>query len=136
VVGNVLSITDPAAPTAAQQLASAQAAQLGKMFSAYAAATAQNVTLTTAGAVTKAFQADPQAIANVQAMLAAYKTAVPTGFYWVSADNTQVPFTLADLQGLAKAMGDQGWTAFQNLQNRKASINAATTVAAVQAVVW
>lgn len=117
-------------------LAQTQALKLGAMYAAYQSAIAQNVPLTTAAGVSKAFQADPQSIANVQAMLAAYKTAVPTGFYWVSADNTQVPFTLADLQGLARVMGDQGWAAFQQLQQRKASIGAATTVAAVQAVTW
>jgi hypothetical protein len=117
-------------------LAQAQAAQIALMAAAYQGAIAQNVTFTTAGGVSKAFQADPGSISNVQSMLAAYKTAVPTGFYWLAADNTQVAFTLADLQGLAKAMGDQGWSAFQRLQVAKASIAAAMTVAAAQAVVW
>lgn len=119
-----------------QSLSGAQAQQIGKMYFAYEAAIAQDVSFTTAALVTKMFQADPQSVANAQAMLAAYKIAVPAGFYWVSRDNTQVAFTLADLQGLAKAMGDQGWGAFQTLQTRKASILAGTTIAAVQAVVW
>ena len=132
--GGVFSPPTATVPTLGQ----AQAAQLAVMAQAYQTAISQNVTFTTAGAVTKAFQADPASLANVQYMLAAYTAngAVPTGFYWLSADDTQVPFTLADLQGVAKAMGDQGWAAFQNLQNRKAAILAASTVAAVQSVVW
>lgn len=119
-----------------QTVAAAQAMQIAKMVSAYQGAIAVDVSFTTAAAVTKLFQADANSVANAQAMLAAYKAAVPAGFYWVAKDNTQVPFTLADLQGLAKAMGDQGWAAFQNLQARKASILAATTITAVQAIAW
>lgn len=126
-----LAFVDPAAT-----LPGAQAAQMAAMGAAYQSAIAAGVTFMTAAGVTKAFQSDAQSVANAQAMLTAYKTAVPTGFYWVSADDTQVPFTLADLQGLAKTMGDLGWSCFQQLQQRKASIKAATTIAAVQAVTW
>jgi len=128
------SFAAPAGPTLAQT----QTAQIALLAQSYQTAIAQSVTFTTAGNITKSFQADPGSISNVQNMLAAYtaKGSVPTGFYWLAADNTQVTFTLADLQGLAKAMGDQGWTAFQHLQTQKAAISAATTVAAVQAIVW
>lgn len=123
----------PPSPTFAQLVA----AQIGLMYAAYQAAIAQDVSFTTAAGVLKTFQSDPQSISNAQAMLAAYgASGVPSGFYWVAKDNTQVPFTLADLQGLAKTMGDQGWSAFQRLQARKASILAAGTIAEVQAVVW
>lgn len=122
----------------APTLTQAQASQIDLMAQSYQSAIAQNVTFTTASGVTKAFQADPGSISNVQNMLAAYtaKGSVPTGFYWVSADNTQVPFTMADLQGLAKAMGDQGWAAFQRLQLVKQQIQSATTVSAVQSVAF
>ena len=62
--------------------------------------------------------------------------ATPDGFYWKASDNTQVPFTLADLQGLYQAILAQGWAAFQKRTTLKAQISAATTVAAVQAVNW
>ncbi|WP_407945730.1 DUF4376 domain-containing protein [Paraburkholderia elongata] len=58
------------------------------------------------------------------------------GFYWKSSDNTEVPFALADLKGLYAAMLAQGWAAFQKLQTFKAQVSTATTVIAVQAVVW
>lgn len=122
---------------APQSVPVARDMQADLMAQAYAQAIAKNIKFKTAAAVSKSFQADPESIDGAQRMLAAYSSSgVPTGFYWIAADNTQVPFTLADLQGLAKAMGDQGWSAFQRLQDRKAAILAATTIEAVQAIVW
>jgi hypothetical protein len=119
-------------------LAQAQAAQTAAMYAAYQNAITQAVSFTTAGTVTKTFQADTGSQMVLMQATQGYMAAglVPTGFYWVAADNTQVPFTLADLTGLYAAMLAQGWTAFQNLQTRKAAIRAATTVAAVQAIAW
>jgi hypothetical protein len=62
--------------------------------------------------------------------------AAPSEFYWVAADNVQVPFTLPDLKGLYLAMLARGCAAFLQLPTLKAQINAATTLAAVQAIVW
>jgi len=122
----------------ASTLAGAQAAKVAALVGAYQSAIAQPVNFTTAGGVAKAFQADANSIANLQAMLAAFTPAgkAPTGFYWVAADNTQVPFTLADMQGLAASIGAQGWTSFQHLQAQKAAVLAATTVSAVNAISW
>lgn len=88
----------------------------------YAQAIAQPVTITTHAGVTKAYQADPASRQNVHDMLTAYAPsgALPADFYWVAADNTQVPFVLSDLQELAAALGAQGWSAFQKLQTLKA----------------
>ncbi len=61
---------------------------------------------------------------------------VPTGFYWLDANNAQVPMTFAQLQGLAGVMLAQGQAAFAKLQAKKTAVRDATTVAAVQAVVW
>jgi len=121
-----------------EPLDSAIASQLATLTAACAAAVAAPVNFTTAGKVTKTFQADPSSVANLQATLAGLSSAqaTPAGFYWVSADNTPVPFTYADLQGLAAAMLAQGWVAFQHLQAQKAAVKAATTTAAVTAVVW
>jgi hypothetical protein len=119
-------------------LASAQTAQIAQMYEDYANAIAQPVAYTSKSGVAKTYQADPTSISNVNDMLSAYvgAQATPAGFYWVAEDNTKVPFTYADLQGLAAAMGAQGWAAFQNLQAKKTSIKSATTVPAVQAVTW
>ncbi|WP_326489860.1 DUF4376 domain-containing protein [Paraburkholderia sp. HP33-1] len=63
-------------------------------------------------------------------------SSTPAGFYWKAADNTLVPFTLPDLQGLYTTILAQGWVAFQKRTTLKEEIAAATTIAAVQAIVW
>ena len=136
-----LDVTDLTADDLAAMtptLAQAQSQQLGMLATAYATAVVQPVSYTSKGGVTKSYQADATSQANVQAALVGYTPvgAVPAGFYWVASDNTQVPFTLADIQGLASAMLAQGWSAFQHLQAQKAAILAASSVAAVQAVTW
>jgi len=138
VVNGALTQTDPNAPTAAQLLAQAQAAQIATLTAAYQQAIQDPVSYTSKGGVTKTYQADPGSVANLQNMLLAFGATqtVPSGFYWVAADNTQVPFTYADMQGLAQALGAQGAAAFQHLQTQKAAVKAATTVAEVQAVTW
>jgi hypothetical protein len=138
VVNGALTQTNPNAPTAAQLLAKAQKSQLTTLTAAYQTAIVQPVSYTSKGGVTKTYQADPGSLSNLQNTLLGLQAAgaTPSGFYWVSADNTQVPFTYADLQGLAAAMLAQGWAAFQKLQTLKAEVNAATSVSAVQAVVW
>jgi hypothetical protein len=115
-----------------------QAAQIGQLAAGYAAAIAQPVNFTTAAGVTKTFQADQASIQNLSSMLAAFTPAgaVPSGFYWVAADNTKVPFTLVDMQGLAAALGSQGWDAFQRLQQRKAAVLAASSAPSIAAVIW
>lgn len=126
------------APSAAFLLTQAQSSQVDVLAQAYAAAIAQPVSYTTKAGVAKTYQADPGSVSNLQNTLLGLQAAqaTPTGFYWVAADNTQVPFTYADLQALAAAMLAQGWAAFQKLQTLKAQVAAATTVTAVQAVTW
>jgi hypothetical protein len=125
-------------PTDAQVLAAAQVEQAEAIMAAYQTAISQPVSFTTAGGMTKTFQADPDSQTLLVATTQGYTLAgaVPSGFYWVSADNTEVPFTLADLSGLYAATLAQGWLAFQKKQALKAQINSAATVAAVQAITW
>jgi hypothetical protein len=61
---------------------------------------------------------------------------VPASFAWLDVNNLPVPMTYAELQGLAGAMLAQGYAAFQNLQTKKASVASATSVIAVQAIVF
>jgi hypothetical protein len=135
-----MSTTPPTivAASSAQLLAQAQTAQIATLYAAYQQAIQTPVSYTSKGGVTKLYQADPGSVSNLQGMLLAFGStqAAPSGFYWVSADNTQVPFTYADMQGLALALGTQGAAAFQHLQTQKAAILAATTVDAVQAITW
>lgn len=120
----------------AESLPVAQATQVGILSLAYQSAIAADVSFTTAAGVAQTYQADPVSVANLTSMLLAFPSGTPSGFYWLAADNTQVTFTHADLQGLAAAMGAQGNTAFQHLQSLKAQVRAATTPSAVQAVTW
>jgi len=115
-----------------------QTTQTALMEQAYSNAVAQDVSFTTGAGVTKTYQADPDSQDILNKTLNVCKTAgaVPDGFWWKPKDNTLVPFTLADLAGLASAMLDQGWAAFQKLTARKNSITAATTSAAVKAITW
>ncbi|KVH51166.1 DUF4376 domain-containing protein [Burkholderia diffusa] len=131
------ALTSPP-PPAAPTLDQVRAMQGAMLLAAYLAATQQSVSFTTAAAVTQTFQADSRSQQTLQIATQGYDLAgaVPNGFYWVAADNTQVPFTLADLKGLYAAMLAQGWAAFQRLQDRKAALAAATTAADMQAVGW
>jgi len=117
-------------------LAQAQTSQIQTLAKAYQTAIAQPVTYTSKGGVTKLYQADPQSIANLSQMMLAFvgTQILPIGFYWVCADNTKVPFVYADLQGLAAAMGAQGFAAFDTLQTKKAQVLAAADVVTVQAI--
>ena len=118
-------------------LQQAQEAQIQALVKAYQSAIAQPVSYTSKGGATKFYQADAQSIANLSQMMLAFvgTQILPTGFYWVCADNTKVPFVYADLQGLAAAMGAQGFAAFDSLQTKKAAVLSATTVQAVQAII-
>ncbi|MEC5405134.1 DUF4376 domain-containing protein [Paraburkholderia sp. MPAMCS5] len=132
------ALNAPAALTPAQLLSAAQASQSTLIDAAYYVAIQQNVTFKTAAGVTKTFQADADSQTLVMQATQGYQIAgaTPAGFYWKAADNTLVPFTLADLQGLYTTILAQGWAAFQKRTTLKAQIEAATNVAAVQAVVW
>lgn len=131
--------TEPT-PTSAELLAAAQQAQVRTLTQAYQAAAVAPVTYTASAANSpiKQYQADEQSVYNLQASLAGCQASgeTPTGFFWVAADNTQVPFTYADLQGLAAAIFAQASAAFGKLQTLKAQVNEATTVQSVQSVTW
>lgn len=113
----------------ADQITPAKAAQNAVLASAYAAAIQIPVAY-----MATTFQADSGSQDTLTKCLVA--GSVPAGFYWLDANNAQVPMTFAQLQGLAGAMLTQGQTAFARLQTRKSAVLAAATVAAVQAVVW
>jgi Domain of unknown function (DUF4376) len=124
----------PPPPTLAQ----VQTTQNATLTAAYNTATHADITYTSKGGITETYQANPMSISNLQNMILAFAQTqtMPTGFFWVASDNTQVPFTYADLQALGNALGVRGATLFAELQMLKAQVNAATTVAAVQAITF
>lgn len=84
------------------------------------------------------YQTDSNSVHNLQASIAGCMSTqvTPTGFYWVSANNTQVPFAYSDLVALAALIFQQGAVAFQHLQSKKAQVNAATNISIVLGIVW
>lgn len=127
----------PAAATAAEVVAFAQTRQLTVLAADYANAVGTSVNYTSKGGVSKLHQADESSVANLSKMLLAFAGgSVPAGFAWLSEDNTAVPFLYSDLQSLADAIGTQAYAAFVHLQQRKAAVRAAMTVADVAGVVW
>jgi len=131
LTGDVVTVSyGTPTPLALEQV---QGAKIAELNSAYAASIVAPVIYNG-----KTFQADETAVANLTKMLLAFQAsaAVPAGFYWVAEDNSQVPFTYADMQGLAQTIGVNGLTQFQHLQAKKAAVAAATTGAAVIAVTW
>jgi hypothetical protein len=119
-------------------LSRAAADKLQDLATAYQAAITQAVQYTSVGSITSAFQATPAAIDNLEHMMLAFQppNVLPAGFYWVAADNSQVPFTYADLLGLAQTIGAQGFVAFKNLQQKKIAALAATTAEQLAAITW
>ena len=120
-------------PTPVLTLAQAQAVQVSTLTLAYQSAISQPVTYNNLE-----YQADLQSVSNLQASIAGCLSTqvTPAGFYWVSANNTQVPFAYSDLTSLALIIFQQGAVAFQHLQSKKTLVTAATTVSAVQAITW
>ena len=116
----------------------AQSNQCELIESAYAGAVTASVSFTTSSGVTKIYQADADSQSSLKDALIGFTPAgaTPSGFYWRSLDNTNVPFTLSDLQGLAQAMISQGWAAFQKRINLLAQIAAATTTSQVDSITW
>jgi len=72
---------------------------------------------------------------NLQAVLSAGSAAWTFG-HWLDTNGVAQVFTFADLQGLAAAMSAQDTPSELNLVAKFAQVQAATTVAAVQLVVW
>ncbi len=131
VVGGVMT-----PPSSTQLLSTAKLLYKSQIKATYGAAVSKAITFTTEGGVTKAFDADRNSKATVGQAAQAYTLAseVPTGFYWKSVDNTDVPFTLKDIQGLNAAMASQVWVAFQKRNTQKTAVDAAKSLSAVQAV--
>jgi Domain of unknown function (DUF4376) len=120
------------------QLQQAKEAQNQTLYNAYQSAIQDDVSYTTVAGISKTYQADfVSQDALVKAMLG-YKIMgqVPANSYWVSADNTQVQFSLDDFQGLYLAMLANGKAAFDHLQMKKALVKSATTASQILAIVW
>lgn len=127
----------PPSPTTAQLVEAAQTAQLALMDSSYLSAMQQPVAY-----MGTTFQADKasqslmnDAITALQAIVATGGT-VPANFAWYDINNSAVPMTLLQLQGLFATGSANVNSLFVHKMTQKAAIRAATTVSAVQAIVF
>jgi hypothetical protein len=84
------------------------------------------------------FDSDADSEANIlgQAMSAAIDGTVPPGFEWRTEDNQDVPMDAPAVLELARAWGAHKWVQHATARALKAQVDAATTPAAVAAVVW
>lgn len=84
------------------------------------------------------WQADDRSRALLTGAVAAFQAGVPIpqGFTWRTADNQDVPMAMADLVGLAAAMLQAADAAYSRSWKLKAQIDAAQSIAAIQAVGW
>lgn len=122
-----------------ESLASAQVRQCALLDAAYEQAISADVPFTTQAGDTRMYQASAQSISDLSSCLLGFQAAqaTPAGYFWQAKDNTRVsPFTYADLQGLAAALANNGFAAFAQLQDLKATVRSAATVDAVRAVSW
>ena len=140
VVSGVL--VAPPAPTAAQLLAQAQAAQIATLQSAYKAAVNTPVSFRNAAGVTSTYHAGDAVALNGATAMQNLSNAITAGSAawtlgkWLDTSNVAQTFVYADLQGLAAAMEAQETLDWQDLVAKVAEVNAATTVAAVQAIAF
>lgn len=116
-------------PRSLMTLSELQGAQVARIEAAYQAAIQAPVSY-----MSTLFQADEASQSILARCLSA--GSVPTGFFWLDAQNNQVAMSYAQLQGLAAAMLAQGQTAFAKKTQLKTQIRAATTRTGVDAVVW
>lgn len=106
-------------------LTDVQTSKIIELVNTYYTYINSDIEYTTVGGVKAIFQADNNSQSLLSKEMLVYtlpNSVVPIGYYWIAADNTRVPFTLEDLQGLTKTIGDRGWIAFDNLQTKKAGV--------------
>ena len=134
----VLVITPPAPPSDAALLAQAKAVQIALMNASYQAAITAPVIFTTSAGTTASFAQDATSKANLtNALLGSEKAQTWPLNLWLNVSGQPVtPFTYADLQSLAAAMEAAELPDYTELLTLIGQISAATTVAAVQAIIW
>lgn len=126
------------APSNAELLAAAQAEQIATLTASYEAAITAPVSFTTAAGTLAIFNQTDVAKSNLQnAILGSQASGKWAINLWLDVNSNPVtPFTYADLQGLAAAMEAIDAPDYQELLTLIGEVTVATSVSAVQAVVW
>ena len=128
----------PIPPTLAQ----AQASQIAILQSSYQSAINAPVTFKNAAGVTSTYPSGNTVLINgmrakdlLAEVIAAGEAAWTLG-KWLDTNDVAQTFTFSDLQGLAAAMEAAATVDWTDLVDKIAQVNAATSVSAVQAIVW
>jgi hypothetical protein len=121
---------------AAALLAAAKTAQIAAINAAYEAAVSAPVSFKTAAGTTAMFSPAPKAIGYLQGVIAS-GSAAWTADLWLSNAGTPItPFTFADVRGLAAAIEAVETPDYHKMLTLISEVNSATTVSAVQGVIW
>jgi hypothetical protein len=115
--------------TDAELLTNAQTTQKALLVTDYNTALTQDIAY-----MRTTFQAGTGSLGLITQVLAV--GSIPSGFYWRDKANNNVAMTYVQLQGLASAIQTRGLGYYTNLQTLKVQIANATTVTAVQSVIW
>ena len=122
---------DPCDAPTSNPLLDAIVSKRAELAAAYAAAIQKDVFYNGAE-----FQADEASQQTLNKVLAAANGTLPDGFYWVDVRNARIGMDFQKLQGLSAAMLAQGWSAFQNLQDKKDALRNATNIDEINAITW
>lgn len=123
-------------------LAQAQSAQISLLKAGYLTAINAPVTFKNAAGVTSTYPSGNTILITgdkAKSLLAetiAAGSAAWTLGKWLDTNDVAQTFIFADLQGLAAAMEAAVTASYETLVSKIAQVNAATTVADVQAIVW
>lgn len=133
----MVELTDAQVAAArAPTLAQARAIQVAILNAGYAVAIAAPVSFTNAAGTAATYPQTDAAKQNLTSCITTGAAAWSLNLWLDVNGNPVTPFTYADLQALAAAMEAAEAPDFQELLTLVSQVSAATTVAAVQAIVW
>lgn len=138
-VGPQPTVAQLTAALAQIPLTQAQTAQNAALLTSYNMARyGTTATITpAAGGAALTFPTDPSTQQNIIGYLVAFNaTDAPAQMPLADANNAAQMLTYADIQALAKLIATQSIAVWQTLKSLQAQVATATTIAAVQAVVW
>ena len=133
VVNGVLTI--PSGPTLAQ----AKSRQIALLQSAFQKAEQAPVSITLASGVTTSFGMTPHDWTKIVGLYSKYVVkgiALPSGYQIPDTNGTLQAVTVTDIENLFNAGETQMTGAIAKLASLVAQVQSATTVSAVQAIVW
>ena len=122
-----------------ESLQAAQSAQIALLQSAFQQAEQAPISITLASGVTTSFGMTPHDWTKIVGLYSKYVAkgiALPSGYQIPDANGTLQAVTVADIENLFNAGETQMTGAITKLASLVGEVKAATTVSAVQAIVW